>query len=438
MNAKLAPFASSSRRLVLLPFSAHDEAALSANVVALQNIISSLHLFDVSYTLCSRRSRFSNRAYAIIDTASSIEIPRVLTPTSKTSVNQTSRIGFVFTGQGAQWQAMGSTLFEYLEFRASIHAQDAVLTSLLAVPKPEWTIEGVLTGESTVSIQDPEISQTVCTALQVALVDLLRTWSITPEGTIGHSSGEIAAAYAAGRISRAEAIVIAYCRGRAVLENKQNGAMLAVGMCFDDALAHLDDAEKSRIKVAAINSPDSTTLSGDADAIRTLAKRLQNEGSFARILKTGGNAYHSHHMTPIGERYEDLLQAALSEVKTSGSDFRHSNCRWVSSVTPFKAAVVQPGYWRQNLESPVRFSEAAEILLTDTNEHLDILIEIGPHSALQGPLKRNTAIAAAGYGVPVPVYLSVLKRFADGVQNLLELSGSLFVLNHAVDLAAGM
>jgi acyl transferase domain-containing protein/NADPH:quinone reductase-like Zn-dependent oxidoreductase len=331
---------------------------------------------------------------------------------------------------------MGSTLFEYAIFKASIQAQDAVLSSLSAVPSPSWNMESILTGASTVSIQDAEISQTVCTALQVALVDLLQSWSIKPEGTIGHSSGEIAAVYAAGRISREEAIVIAYCRGRAILENRRNGAMLAVGLYFDDALARLDESEKSSIKIAAINSQDSTTLSGDADAIEKLGQRLQKDGCFVRVLKTGGNAYHSHHMVAIGEKYEDQLQNALLEIQANGPGHYLPNCRWVSSVTPFKKAVVCPGYWRQNLQSQVRFSEATEMLLTDTNEHLDILIEIGPHSALQGPIKRITAIAAAGYGVPVPVYLSALKRFGDGNRDVLELCGTLFTLNYSVDLAA--
>jgi len=98
---------------------------------------------------------------------------------------------------------------------------------------------------------------------------------ITPHGTVGHSSGEIATAYCAGRISRAEAIVIAYCRGKAMLENKQDGAMLAVGLSTHEALLCIEKNESIHIQITAISSPSSVTLSGDADSIGTLHSRLQ-------------------------------------------------------------------------------------------------------------------------------------------------------------------
>ncbi|KAF2200262.1 polyketide synthase, partial [Delitschia confertaspora ATCC 74209] len=200
-----------------------------------------------------------------------------------------------FTGQGAQWQGMGQELFEYRIFRESLEAQDSVLQTLSFAPS--WSLIGILNGTADVShsVQDPEISQTVCTALQIALVDLLKSWSITPHVTVGHSSGEIAASYAAGRISFAEAITIAFCRGISVTKNASEGLMLAVGLNENAASTILLEF-KNRVQVAAINSPDSVTLSGDRDSIKDIHGRLTSENIFARILETGGIAYHSYHM----------------------------------------------------------------------------------------------------------------------------------------------
>ncbi|KAF2748444.1 ketoacyl-synt-domain-containing protein [Sporormia fimetaria CBS 119925] len=419
-----------SRRLSLLVFSAHDQAALKANLSALQDAIPSLPLLDVAYTLSERRSRFVHKTFAVVEVDAPSQGLSVPAPTTKTAATQLARIGFIFTGQGAQWPGMGRDLFEYAVFSASIAAQDAVLASLPIAPS--WTLAGLLKSGSE-SVKEPQVSQTVCTALQVALVDLLRSWNIGPQATVGHSSGEIAATYAAGRISLEEAIVTAYCRGRSIAANKRKGAMLAVGLGMEETVDLLQSRD-SPVSIAAINSPNSVTLSGDEDAIGELYQALSAEGVFVRLLQTGGNAYHSDHMMALGESYETMLADCLA--KSSTRTKSPSECAWVSSVTPHKQAEISPRYWRQNLESPVRYSTAVQKLLTNPQTQVDILIEIGPHAALRSALKQISAKAEKDHGVKAPTYLSALRRSEDGMKNLLSLCGSLFQLNHGVDIAA--
>ena len=421
-----------TRRLTLLPFSAHDREALIANVSALSISIASLPLADVAYTLAKHRSRLLYKTFAVVESASPADgISSPPTNIGKSASTQQAKIGFVFTGQGAQWKEMGRTLFEYPVFAASVRAMDRVLSGL-STP-PTWSLKAILSGESDRSVQEAEISQSVCAALQIAVVDLLRSWSVVPHVTVGHSSGEIAAAYASGRVTRSEAIVLAYCRSRAIASNSQTGAMMAVGLGLEQANALLGGLE-SQIKVAAVNSPRGVTLSGDADAIKSLHENLEAEGTFARLLQTDNNAYHSHHMIPIGEIYEEMVGKYLAEIRDDAQ--RAPACSWVSSVTPGKDVITTARYWRDNLEGTVLFSPAVERLVSDRETQVDVLIEIGPHSALQGPIKQILSAAASTPGTKSPVYLSALRRFEDNMNNILSLCGSLFQLNANVDLLA--
>ena len=147
---------------------------------------------------------------------------------------------------------MGAELFsEYAVYRRSIQYQDAILSRIS--DRPEWTIEQMLTVSPEDSrIQEPEYSQPMCTAVQIALTDLLRSWKVQPIATVGHSSGEIAAAYAAGVHTAAEAIVIAYHRGRAVSQSRREGLMLAVGLGADQVAPY---TQGLNIAIAAVNSP---------------------------------------------------------------------------------------------------------------------------------------------------------------------------------------
>lgn len=421
-----------TRRLTLLPFSAHDREALIANVSALSGSITSLPLADVAYTLAKHRSRLLYKTFAVVDSASPADgISSPPTNIGKSAPTQQAKIGFVFTGQGAQWKEMGRALFEYPVFASSVKAMDGVLSGLSA--PPSWSLKAILCGESERSVQEAEISQSVCAALQIAVVDLLRSWNVLPHVTVGHSSGEIAAAYASGRVTRSEAIVLAYCRSRAITFNSQKGAMMAVGLGLEEANTLLAGLE-SQIKVAAVNSPRGVTLSGDADAIKTLHQKLEAEGTFARLLQTDNNAYHSHHMIPIGEIYEKMVGTHLSEIQDD--THRAPTCSWVSSVTPGKTITATARYWRDNLEGTVLFSPAVSHLVSDRSTQVDILIEIGPHSALQGPIKQILSAAASNPGTKSPVYLSALRRFEDNMSNILSLCGSLFQLNADVDLVA--
>lgn len=246
--------------------------------------------------------------------------------------------------------------------------------------------------------------------------------------------GEIAAAYAAGRLRASEAIVIAYFRGQVVSVNRRKGQMLAVGLGSKHISPYLQGMH-SDIIIAAVNSPESVTLSGEPETMSKVVARLSADNVFHRVLKTGENAYHSHHMLALGESYEKLTSQGLWEIEpmTSREPARPS-IQWISSVTPKdEICTASPEYWRKNLESPVLFSEAVQRLTQDVP--LDLLIEIGPHPALGGPLKQIRS-ALEGRGIALSPCLATLRRAENSVVSMLKLAGNLFLNDTSIDLVA--
>ncbi|KAF1960020.1 hypothetical protein CC80DRAFT_513713 [Byssothecium circinans] len=264
-------------------------------------------------------------------------------------------------------------------------------------------------------VQTAEISQATCTAVQIRI---------------------ITAAYASGHITAAKAIVTAYLRGQAVSRNEREGAMLAVGLRRDQVDGYLQGREEE-VKLAAINSQGSITLSGEVIAIDTIAEAMTADGIFNQKLKTGGNAYHSHHMMAIGHEYVEMLTKGIENIRKLGladAEQRYPHVLWVSSVTPSKSISEfgnPASYWRANLESPVRFSEAVTSLVGREDVSIHALVEIGPHPALKSSLEQT--LRAGGKTV---AHASTLKRQEDGRRSMLQLAETLFNLNAAIDLAA--
>ena len=388
-------------------------------------------MIDLARTLGTRRSNLAERGFALVSQKSlsnDLHFSKLHT-TKEGKTYPTHPFAFVFTGQGAQWPQMGKELIEeFPSFRHTIQDLDAILQTL--PERPSWTlVNAILEPKATSQINHVTRSQPVCTAVQIALVNLLAQWGVYPQGVIGHSSGEIAAAYTSGRLSSAQAITTAYYRVYVVgkSETTVTGAMMATGLSKDEANAEIAQLNiQGAIKVACVNSPESVTISGDEAAIDKLQTELSPRGILARKLNTNGRAYHSHHMTPLGQEYQELLEK--SHGATVVPDLNTGNIKWVSSVyaEPITGKI-SPAYWRKNLESPVLFSDAVAGLTKGKKLHL---IEIGPHSALEMPIKqtcKKLKIKDADLN-----YNSVLVRGKSGVESTLSLMGQLFLHGHEV------
>ncbi|WEW56050.1 hypothetical protein PRK78_001485 [Emydomyces testavorans] len=386
---------------------------------------SNLNLRDLSYTLHSRRSELAVRAAfaatSIGDLASTIDAHLEATNDSS---NPGSGVGIrpasspphilgIFTGQGAQWATMGRRLITESRYARKFLADlDHVLQSLPELDRPNWSIIDELSADSSKSrLGEAVISQPLCTAIQLLLVDLLCASGIRFKAVVGHSSGEIAAAHCAGLISRDDAIKIAFYRGHftSLAGSGQRGAMMAVGTSYEDAKDLCDsDMFEGRLCVAACNSSSSVTLSGDADAIEEAKVIFEDEKKFARLLKVD-KAYHSHHMLPCGGPYVDVLHKSQIELGTP-----KNGCSWFSSTYKAKRMdacnELRGTYWKDNMVNPVLFAQSIEAAVENEGP-FNLAIEVGPHPALKGPALQ-TLQDLSGQGVP---YASPLSRGVDDV-----------------------
>ena len=314
----------------------------------------------------------------------------------------------------------------------TIQKLDSVLAR--SHPKPSFRIAELLLGDdnSTASrINEAEITQPLCTAIQIALVDLFCQWGIVPTVSIGHSSGEVGAAYAAGLISAPEAILIAFYRGRAVAQEAAFGSMLAVGLGTDGIQELLPSAAEDAC-IACENSPDSVTVSGTAKSISKLQDELRSRGVFARELNTG-KAYHSPHMAPVCAAYDSMLSEAFAKLTEDDLLWRQPRSQMISSVTgePIAEEHLALGHWSANLRQRVLFNTAIQRLGADNQfGQVSLVVEVGPHSALSSPFKQICKARGFGRFKYVP---SLLRNKDDAVQ-LLSVAGHLFLAGYPIDL----
>ncbi|KAK2039664.1 ketoacyl-synt-domain-containing protein [Colletotrichum somersetense] len=420
---------------LLLCLSAHDNATLWKNVEAVSAVANDYYVADLAHTLNLHRTMFSSRAFAIaredrISDAFARDALRLGTVPKRPATN----VGFLFTGQGAQWTGMFKhALMDYPLVMDIITRLDLVLQRL--DPQPTFRIAEMLMsggdGDGASRINDPDVAQPLCTAIQIAIVDLLARWGIAPTVSVGHSSGEIGAAYAAGLISAPEAIVAAFCRGRAVREASCQGSMLAVGLGAGQVGEFLP-RDPSRVCIACENSPSSVTLSGQAEDISRLGTDLAARGIFAREVKTG-RAYHSPHMEPVGAVYDDILAAGLGALAADDLKWRRPRSDMVSSVSGslVTSETLPQGYWSANLRQRVRFNDAVRVVCEDERfKPVTLMLEIGPHAALSGPFKQ---ICLANQ-VDRLTYVPSLVRNKNDTEQLLSLAGALFLAGYPVSL----
>ncbi|QVM05380.1 Type I Iterative PKS [Coccidioides posadasii str. Silveira] len=403
-------------------------------------------LQSLAYTLGQRRTMFPwVAAYPVPITQGLDGVAKILeTPKFRPSrPSQRPRIGMVFTGQGAQWYAMGRELITtYPVFKASLEEADGFLRDLGA----DWSLMEELGRDAKTSkVNQTAFSIPICAAVQISLVRLLETWGVTPSAVTSHSSGEIAAAYTVGAISLRLAMGIAYYRSRLAaemtLDGPIKGGMLAVGLGHGDVEKYLERLTcDARAVVACINSPSSTTVAGDIAAIEELETLLKAEGLFARRLRVD-TAYHSHHMEPVAEDYRQALRKMPKEepkTKCLGP------IAFASPVTGYRmtstGAIADPEHWVGSLMQPVQFVDAfiemvhGDLSADAASQSVDIIVEIGPHTALGGPIQEILTLEDFE-GIRLPYYGSLV-RHAHAVECLQTLASNLLREGYPLDIEA--
>lgn len=383
-------------------------------------------LLDIAYTRALHRERLVHRSFVVLSPdgcvltrSDTVQVPKA---------RSAKEVVMVFSGQGAQWAGMGRELLETVsEFKEDLNIMEQVLQALPNAP--DWSLVDMLRNPETdtARFNTAEIAQPLCTALQIAILLHLRRLGVVPVAVVGHSSGEIAAAFAAGHISLPLAMKAAFFRGLVSIgaSTQSRGGMAAIGQSAQQVSAWLPEG----IVVACENSPSSTTISGDVELLEQALSSLKQENPsiFARRLNVN-MAYHSHHMVEAGSRYLRLLETHES---TEDDFYVEGGATFFSSCTGKDIDMKdlrKPEYWVRNLVDPVRFTTAVQTMHRVGGDA--VILEIGPHSTLGGPLRQ--IYDAQSWQLS---YVATQKRSEDCDVSMLTALGQLYQHGIGIDFS---
>lgn len=322
--------------------------------------------------------------------------------------NESKPIWYVFSGMGSQWAGMGRELLVIKPFRDTLYKCADVLKPLGV------DLMDIINNCTNEYFENILNSFVTIAAIQVALVDVLTSVGIQPDGIVGHSVGEVGCAYADGTFTVEQTILAAFWRGKSILESDlPKGAMAAVGLSWEEAKRRCPPG----VFPACHNSADSVTISGPTEPMNKFLAELTSEGKFAKLVRSSETAFHSKYIASAGPKLLQSLQKVIPNPKPRTT-------RWVSSSIPESswgtplAQLSSPNYHVNNLLSPVLFHEAIQHVPSNA-----IVIEIAPHCLLQAILRRSFPPTVTNIGLHKREHSDNLAYLLTNIGNIYNAGG---------------
>ncbi|MEV0639902.1 SDR family NAD(P)-dependent oxidoreductase [Streptomyces sp. NPDC050619] len=363
-----------------------SEAALRESALAMAAHLEGIDdsaLVDVGFTTVRRRER--RELCTVVLASSGAAAAQALREMAEKGASDEAasavsmargRVGFVFSGNGTQWPRMGAELLGHdAAFTAEVQAVSRELEPLLG-----WSVEAEMAAPDTGRWALTEVAQPMLFALQAGLFMSLRERGVRPHGVCGHSVGEVAAAYCAGVLDRPQACRVIAHRSLAQAPTFGAGRMAALALSPAQAQRLLDEmGAGDRVVIAAVNSGNDVTLAGDSQTLEAVEESCVRDGVSFRFLRLD-YPFHS----PAMDAVRGPLLDGLGELEAG-----QGGIPLVSTVTGRAVAdhEMDADYWWRNVREPVQFAAAVAALVGE--EHgCDVLVEVGPHPALSGYLRR--------------------------------------------------
>ncbi|MBO0821743.1 MAG: acyltransferase domain-containing protein, partial [Nocardiopsaceae bacterium] len=405
------------------PVSARSRAGLAAQARALRRYVTArpeLDAADVGWSLAATRGALPYRA--VVLGAGREELLTGLAELKGDAVRgagaRPGRVAFVFPGQGSQWAGMAAGLLE----SAPVFAAELAECDRALRPYTGFSVVDVLTGADAAPLDRVDVVQPALFAMMVSLAALWRSYGVHPDGVVGHSQGEIAAACVAGRLSLDDAARVVALRSKRIASLGGTGRMLAVAEPADDVRTRLAGIGGG-ISLAAVNSPSSVIVSGDAGPLTELHDECAADGVWVRWIPVN---YASH--SPQIEAIREPLATALGPVRS-----RAATVAFHSTVTAARedTAALEAGYWYDNLRKPVLFEDTVRAMIADGYR---VFLEISPHPVLTTAI---TQILESAGDLGDPVVTGSVRREAGGLADFLASVGTAWTGGVPVDWTAG-
>jgi acyl transferase domain-containing protein/NADPH:quinone reductase-like Zn-dependent oxidoreductase/acyl carrier protein len=415
---------------VPLMVSAKDSAGLAAMAESIAQHLGdhpAASLYDVAYQAMMRRDLHPQRvvvfgsdqqqsAQALLDFALDPAVPALSAVVeSGRALDQAKGPVFVYSGNGSQWQGMGKALLADAVFHAAVSEVDAQFQPLAG-----YSLIAELAGEyGQERYHLTELAQPALFALQVGVTRMLASQGVVPQVVMGHSVGEVAAAWACGALSLADATRVIYHRSRLQGLTAGSGQMSAVGLSGSDTANLLLELGLDDVVVAGENSSKGATVAGSVAGLERLEQALTERQVFVRRLGLD-YAFHSPAMNVIAEQVVE----ALREIAP-----RASQIPMYSTVTGglLDGERLDAEYWWQNIRFPVLFQSASETLC---EQGYNVFVEVGPH-----PILRSYVSDALAAREQQGVVIGTLKRHDDAPPMVTRAVAKVLISGAETDLA---